>query len=105
MYEPPAGLKNSCFVLRVDFNAVNTDREGTKTWEDVGCKFDKSARIKIEVAINAFLDAHEGVAQVFRSTARVASDCNSGNLLEKLARAVEKIKPYTVLFVLLDEYN
>jgi hypothetical protein len=104
LYEPPADLKNSCFVLRVDFGAVNADREGTKTWEDVGRKFDKSARIKIEGAINAFLDAHDGVAKAFRSTP-VASDCNSGDLLEKLARAVETIKPDAVLFVLVDEYD
>jgi hypothetical protein len=60
-------------VLRVDFGAVNADREGTKTCEDVGRKFDKSARRKIEGAINAFLDGHEGVAKIATVATRLRS--------------------------------
>jgi hypothetical protein len=30
-YQASANLKNSCFVLRVDFGAVNADREETDT--------------------------------------------------------------------------
>jgi hypothetical protein len=81
-YEPPEDLKNACFVLRVDFGAVNADCEGTKTWEEVGRKLDRSAYMEIKRAINKFLNEHEDVEKVFRRTTPVASDCNIGDLLE-----------------------
>jgi hypothetical protein len=104
-YKPPAELKNSCFVLRVDFGTVNADRDGTTTWEEVGRKFDKDVRIIIDQAVEEFLDANANVALEYRSTP-VASDSHSGHLLEKLVRAVKKTDGKdAVLFILVDEYD
>eukprot|EP00978_Attheya_sp_CCMP212_P035257 scaffold152182_cov43-Attheya_sp.AAC.2 len=102
-YQPTAGLKNSCFVLRVDFGAVNADREGAANWEEVGRRFDKNVRDKVEQAVHGFLDENTHVKSSYSRSASVAT--NSGDTLEKLAWAVKSIDPDAHFFVLVDEYD
>jgi hypothetical protein len=102
-YQPTAGLKNSCFVLRVDFGAVNADREGAANWEEVSRRFDKNVRNKVEQAVHGFLDENTDVKSSYSRSASVAT--NSGDTLEKLAWAVKSIDPDAHFFVLVDEYD
>jgi hypothetical protein len=100
-YDPP--MKNTWYVLRVDFGDVNASQDETETWEDIARKYDTSALETIRYSIEAFLQTYEEVRNKvnmddFRSLDGI-------NLLRRLCLAIQACDKTATLLVLVDEYD
>lgn len=103
-YDPPAELKNRCYVLQLDFGAVQASRTGTASWEDVARRLDTSVHEQILLASGAFLRDHDDVKQALDSLS-LPHPSNSGAVLEHIVAALRKVDKNAILMILLDEYD
>jgi hypothetical protein len=109
-YMPPVRVKNSWYVLRIDFGGISNTTGGTD-WETNAKHLDEKVREYILRCITSFMIQHKDAAKWFDKHIgkEKSKKKDAGVLIEMLARSIADLHAATAtkptLLILVDEYD
>jgi hypothetical protein len=109
-YTPPEGVRNSWYVLRIDFGGISDVVDSTD-WKTRAKSLDEQVRDKIRRCVTSFLKQHDTVSNEFYEQLDKGSikDKPAGVWIEMLAQSIADVHAKSAtrptLLVLVDEYD